>query len=175
MQWRQCRPRSPGAANPRRERVGDISPQHIQGSVRDIDDTGNAEDQRQTDRDKKQTGRGRKPVKRLKQECAECHDHLFPAGGERSTSERQRGSRVRGHSDKVSRSRPPHPARRYCGSPPSPRMRGEGRTARFTLSSIRFRRTQLLDLGIARQNVAPSTYLKSAIVPLPFSSAILPT
>jgi hypothetical protein len=37
--------------------IGDIGPEHIKGPMRDVDDAGNSEDQRQPNRDKKQARR----------------------------------------------------------------------------------------------------------------------
>ena len=45
----------------------------------DIDYVGNAEDQRQSNRDKEQAGGGGEPVERLKQKCAESHVMLAAA------------------------------------------------------------------------------------------------
>ncbi len=66
-------PEAERAADPGGERIGDVGPQHIEGPVRDIDDAGDAEDQRQADGDKEQAGRGGQPVERLEQECVESH------------------------------------------------------------------------------------------------------
>ena len=48
-------------------------PEHIEGAVGDIDDAGDAEDQRQPGGDEEQSGRGGEPVERLKQEGVEAH------------------------------------------------------------------------------------------------------
>ena len=47
--------------------------------MRDIDDAGDAEDQRQAGGEQEQAGGGRQPVERLKQECAESHELLAAA------------------------------------------------------------------------------------------------
>src|SRR5262249_59502905 len=78
-------PESQRAADTSRKRICDVSPQHIKGTMGDIDDAGNAENQRQSDGDKKQTRGGGKPVERLKQKPAEGHEtnNLSPRRGER--------------------------------------------------------------------------------------------
>jgi hypothetical protein len=60
----------------------------------DIDDAGNAEDQRQSNCDKEQTRRGGEPVERLKQKCAESHVML--AACSLTLSLKGEGKRVRG-------------------------------------------------------------------------------
>ena len=45
-------PEAEHAADLGRERIGDVGPQHIEGAVRDIDDAGDAEDQRQAGGDR---------------------------------------------------------------------------------------------------------------------------
>ena len=79
--------------------------------MRDIDDAGDAEDQRQAGGDKEQAGGGRQPVERLEQECGEGHiaapQALFPSplageGGSRAAiSEREpgEGSELTAYSD----------------------------------------------------------------------------
>ena len=127
-------PEAERTADPGGEAVGDVGPQHIEGPVRDIDDAGDAEDQRQAGGDKEQPGGGGEPVERLEQECAEGHDEhrLSPRRGERL-------------------------AKQHCNRFQSP-------AGRSFLTSASDGSTE-----------APSTYLKSTMVPLPFSSAILPT
>ncbi len=49
-----------GAADLGGDGVGDIGPEHIEGPVRDIDDAGDAEDQRQPGRHEEQAGGGRR-------------------------------------------------------------------------------------------------------------------
>ena len=55
------------------EGIGDIGPQHIEGPVRDIDDAGDAEDQRQAGGDEEQAGGAGESVEGLKEECVERH------------------------------------------------------------------------------------------------------
>ena len=69
-------PEAERAADLGGEGVGDVGPQHIEGPVRDIDDAGDAEDQRQAGGDKEQAGGGREPVERLEQEGVESHRSL---------------------------------------------------------------------------------------------------
>ena len=54
------------AVEPRRQRDGDIGPQHVERAVRDIDDARDAEDERKPGRDEEQTGCRSKTVERLK-------------------------------------------------------------------------------------------------------------
>jgi hypothetical protein len=51
----------------------EIKPQHVEGAVSDIDDPGDAEDQRQTGAHEEQAGRRGKPVERLEKEGFETH------------------------------------------------------------------------------------------------------
>jgi len=59
------------AADMRGERIGNVGPQHVEGPVRDIDDAGNAEDQRQA--------RGEERVEPAEQDA--LHDGVEPGHG----------------------------------------------------------------------------------------------
>ena len=173
-------PETDRTADMGRQRIRDVEPQHIEGPVREIDDAGDAENQRQSGGEQEQTGGGRQPVKRLEEECVESHGLITsPRLWERSTAERKRGSRVRGlrgkfrHRGPLTRlalrlrlsARHPLPA---SGERENERKRG--RSHQFALAGRIFLTTA--SGGITE---APSTYLKSVMVPLPFSTAILPT
>src|SRR5262249_42121214 len=52
---------------------GDIGPKAVEGAMRDINDSANAEDEGESGRDKKQTGRRGQAIDSLKREAFHCH------------------------------------------------------------------------------------------------------
>ena len=72
----RCRPRSRARRRPWSRRCRQVDAQHVERAVGDVDDAGDAEDQRQAGADEEQAGRGGQPVERLEQESVERHHAL---------------------------------------------------------------------------------------------------
>jgi hypothetical protein len=69
----QAPPEAEPAADLGGDAVGNVDAQHVERAVGDVDDAGDAEDQRQPGADEEQPGRRRQSVERLKQEGVERH------------------------------------------------------------------------------------------------------
>src|SRR5262249_8808489 len=61
------------------EARGEVKPQHVEGAVGDIDDAGDAENERQPGAHEKQARRGGESVERLKEEGFKTHGTKKPA------------------------------------------------------------------------------------------------
>ena len=79
-------PEAEPAADLQREARRDVRAQHVQRAVGDVDDAGDAEDQRQADGDEEQPGRGGEPIERLEQEGVEAHGSRLRSDGESATA-----------------------------------------------------------------------------------------
>src|SRR5262249_21909693 len=218
-------PEAERAADLEGEGGGEIEPQHVEGAVGDVDDAGDAEDQRQAGADEEQARRRGEAVERLKQEGFEGHAVMELLGsikaipGNGINASRKLGllpppaevGYIRLRPLLVPNSGKPEfgwgrageggDAFGYVGASshaPHPQplpTRGRGaHRARGTVfrQPERNTLTQLLCPSSSTQfiaaagrsfftsasggsTLAPSTYLKSDMVPLPSLSAILPT
>jgi hypothetical protein len=172
-------PKAEPAADLGRDAVGDVDAQHVERAVGDVDDAGDAEDQRQSGTDEEQSGRGREPVERLEQEGVEGHRAIEPPGDLYSVTLRcspllGRASKGDGH-DPASRRASLHIGAVHPSRPAKTRAPQDdgSKIPRVAPQSAAGR--SFFTSAAEGSTLAPSTYLKSAIVPLPFLSAILPT
>src|SRR6266699_3429333 len=146
------------------QRRGHIGAQHVERPMRDVDDAGDAEDQRKPGGDEEQARGGGEPVERLKQEAVQAHRAEeascrrsivtpSPAALRAATSPRW-GEGERTFQNHVN------------NSPSAMRRGGSAQSVagRSFLTSASEGRTE-----------APSTYLKSTMIGLPSLTAILPT
>ena len=134
-------------------RIGDVGAQHVQRPMRDIDDAGDAEDQRQPGRDEEQARRAREPVEGLEEEGRASWRASLPCGegAARASREADEG-----------RDPGPLPAARLSLAP-SPAS-GEGKRVQACVTHSPRGRSFFTSSSDGR-TAAPSTYLKSPSCP----------
>src|SRR5690606_5730132 len=126
------------------------------------------EDQRKPDGDEEQPGRRREAVKSLKEKSAESHGVCGP-------SPILAGCPHAAQSPNAARSSRRSPRRQIPGRQVSPRPGTVVLRPRRSPADQLVAGRSLLTSATGGRTGAPSTYWKWVIVPLPFSSAILPT